>query len=61
MIWPYGIVAVCVGTNKQKVKSEALRILKEKYGTGPVDRPAAMCSLPITSDDILIQKISVVE
>lgn len=48
---------ICVGTNKNKLKKEALRILKEIHGTGPVDRGRAGCSVPITGDDVLIEEI----
>lgn len=52
---------ICIGTNKKKVSRGALKMLKEKYGTGPVSRGAAMCSIPITMTDIEIVKLPVVE
>lgn len=48
---------ICAGTNKRKVASEALRILKAKHGTGPVSRGQAMCSIRITADDIEIVEV----
>lgn len=51
---------ICVGSNKNKLKKETLRILKEVHGTGPVDRGMAGCSVPITGDDILIEEIKTV-
>jgi len=52
--WEEPIVA---GTNKRKLLSEALQILKAEHGTGSVDRGAAMCQIPITADDIEIVEI----
>lgn len=57
MKWCERNEAVCVGTNKAKLALEALRILREEHGTGPVDRGQAMCSVPITLDDIKIKEI----
>ena len=51
---------ICVGSNKKKLKKEALRILKEIHGTGPVDRGIARCSVPIMGDDVLIEEIKMV-
>lgn len=48
---------ICAGTNKYKISTEALRRLKLQYGTGPVNRGAAGCSVPITYDDIEVVKI----
>lgn len=48
---------IIAGTNKRKLLSEALRILKAKHGTGAVDRGAALCQIPITSDDLEIVEI----
>lgn len=45
---------ICVGTNKRKLLSEALRTLKAEHGTGPVCRGQAMCHVPITADDVEI-------
>lgn len=52
---------VCIGRNKQKVARAALKILKQENGEGPVNRGAAMCSAPITIDDIEILEIPVIE
>lgn len=52
---------IIAGTNKRKLLSEALRMLKEKHGTGPVDRGAAMCQIPITADDIEIVEIPLLQ
>ena len=46
-----------VGHNKRKLLTEALRILKAEHGTGDVCRGQAMCSLPITAEDIEIRPI----
>ena len=51
---------ICAGKNKKNVRKEALRILKEREGTGPVDRGMAMCSVKITYDDIEIVEIPVI-
>jgi hypothetical protein len=48
---------IIAGTNKRELLSKALKILKAKHGTGPVDRGAAMCQIPITADDIEIVEI----
>ena len=48
---------ICAGTNKQKVATEALRILKSKHGTDRVNRGQAMCSVKITADDVEVVEI----
>ena len=48
---------ICAGTNKRKIISEALRILKAEHGTDPVSRGQAMCSVKITADDIDVVEI----
>ena len=48
---------IIAGTNKRKILSEALKILKAEHGKGLVDRGAAMCQIPITADDIEIVEI----
>lgn len=48
---------IIAGTNKRKLLSEALKILKAEHGAGPVDRGAAMCQIPITADDVEIIEI----
>ena len=48
---------IIAGTNKRKILSRALEILKAEHGTGPVDRGVAMCQIPITADDIEIVEI----
>jgi len=60
MCWPGTIEPICAGTNKRTVTREAVRLLREEYGDGPVPRPAAMCSVPITSSDIEIVTLPVV-
>jgi hypothetical protein len=45
---------ICAGHNKKVVRSNALRLLKEEHGTGPVCRGQAMCSVKISHDDIEI-------
>lgn len=57
MIWPEAYEPICVGTNKKKITTEAVRILKEYHGNGPVERPQAFCSVPIRKNDIDIQEI----
>ena len=57
MKWCERNEAICAGTNKAKLVLEALRILREEHGTGPVDRGQAMCSVPITMSDIEISEI----
>jgi hypothetical protein len=51
---------ICVGTNKRKVASHALALLKAEHGTGLVNRGLAMCSARITADDIEVVAIPVV-
>lgn len=51
---------ICIGTNKKKLKKEALRRLREEHGTGRVDRGQAMCQVKITYDDIKIEPIQLV-
>lgn len=57
MMWCEREVPVCAGTNKKKLIKEALRLLRAEYGNGPVWRRAALCSMPITANDIEIVKI----
>jgi hypothetical protein len=54
MMWCEREQPIVAGTNKRKLISEALKILKAEHGTGPVCRGQAMCALPITADDIEI-------
>lgn len=61
MQWPERIAPVCVGGNKQRTYNEALRLLRDEYGTGDVLRQAAMCSMPITGDYIDMQQIPFIE
>jgi hypothetical protein len=60
MQWPGTLEPICAGTNKRAVTREAVRLLRVEHGDGPVDRPAAMCSVPITASDIEIASIPVV-
>lgn len=60
MRWPETIEPICAGTNKRAVVLEAVRLLRIEHGDGPVSRPAAMCSVPITSTDIEIVSVPVV-
>jgi hypothetical protein len=48
---------IIAGTNKRKVLSDALKILKKEHGTGSIDRGAALCQMPITADDVEIVEI----
>ena len=48
---------IIIGTNKKKLLTAALKILKEEHGYGKVCRGQAMCRVKITRDDILIQEI----
>lgn len=57
MMWCEREEPIVAGTNKRKLISEALKILKAEHGTGPVCRGQAMCALPITADDIEIVEI----
>ena len=52
---------IVAGTNKRKLISEALKILKAEHGTGPVCRGQAMCALPITADDIEIVEVPMMQ
>lgn len=60
MKWAGSNEPICVGTNRKKTLSAALKIMKEEHGMGPVDRGAAFCSAPITYDDIDISTIKVI-
>jgi len=60
MVWPGAIEPVCAGTNKRIVTREAVRLLRLRHGDGPVNRPAAMCSVPITASDIKIVTVPLV-
>lgn len=57
MQWPGTIEPICAGANKRNVTREAVRLLRQEYGRGPVNRPTAMCSAPITASDIEIVTI----
>ena len=57
MIWPRGLEAICVGTNKKKTSKEALLILKEEHGRGLVLRPGTMCSAKLVYDDIEMERL----
>jgi hypothetical protein len=48
---------ICIGRNKRKVAQYALKLMKEKHGTGPVCRGAAFCQVRITMDDIEVIEI----
>lgn len=60
MKWPNTLEPICAGTNKRTVTKEAVRLLKREHGEGPVNRPSAMCSVPITATDIEIVIVPVV-
>ena len=51
---------LCCGTNKKKVKKYAYDKARIIYGTGPVNRGAAMCSSKITMNDIGIDEIEII-
>lgn len=51
---------VCAGTNQKEVAQKALKMLRDEYGVGPIPRGMAMCSVPITMDDIEVVKIPVI-
>ena len=57
MQWAEREEPVIAGTNKRKLLTEALKILKTEHGTGLIDRGAAMCQSPITADDVEIIEI----
>jgi hypothetical protein len=61
MKWSGGEEPICAGTNKKEVAREALRILKLVHGTGPVSRGMAMCSVPITMDDIEVIQVPFIQ
>ena len=61
MKWCETTEPICAGTNKKKLISKALKILKLEHGTGPVNRGMAMCNVPITADDIEIDRIPLLE
>jgi hypothetical protein len=61
MKWSGGEEPICAGTNKKEVAREALRILKLVHGTGPVSRGMAMCSVPITADDIEVIQVPFIQ
>lgn len=61
MMWCEREQPIIVGTNKRKLISEALKILKAEYGTGPIFRGRAMCALPITADDIEIVEVPMMQ
>lgn len=52
MRWPEYDEPVCAGHDILKLRKHALRILLSEHGDGDVLRPAAMCSAPITDDDL---------
>jgi len=54
------IEPICVGANKRIVTREAVRLLQMEYGDGPINRPGAMCSVPITASDIEIVTVPIV-
>jgi hypothetical protein len=61
MKWPDFILEpICAGTNKRTVIREAVRLLKIEHGDGPVERPLAMCSTPITASDIEVVTVPVI-
>lgn len=57
MRWPEYDEPICAGTNKEKLVTEAVKILKKEHGLGPVPRQMAMCSVPIQRNDINIWEI----
>lgn len=59
--WPESFEPLCIGKNKKKVHKRAYDMARELYGTGPVERRAAMCSVKIQMDDIHITKIEEVK
>jgi hypothetical protein len=59
MCWCENQVPVCAGTNKKRLVKEALRLLREEYGTGPVWRHGSLCSMPIVANDIDIVEIPI--
>ncbi len=61
MMWCEREQPIVAGTNKRKLISEALKILKAEHGTGAVCRGQAMCALPITADDIEIVEIPIMQ
>jgi hypothetical protein len=61
MMWCEREQPIVVGTNKRKLISEALKILKAEHGTGPVCRGQAMCALTITADDIEIVEVPMMQ
>jgi hypothetical protein len=61
MMWCEREEPIIAGTNKRKLISEALKILKAEHSTDPVCRGQAMCSLPITADDIEIIEIPIMQ
>jgi len=61
MMWCEREQPIIAGTNKRKLISEALKILKAEHGTGPVCRGQAMCALPITADDIEIVEVPMMQ
>jgi hypothetical protein len=60
MKWSESEEPVCAGTNKRKVKKEAFRILRSKYGKESISRGSALCFAPIAYDDIEISKIPII-
>ena len=61
MMWCEREQPIIAGTNRRKLISEALKILKAEHGTGPVCRGQAMCALPITADDIEIVEVPMMQ
>lgn len=57
MCWAGKQEPICAGTNKAKLLNKALEILREEHGHGNVYRHGAMCSAPISKDDIEIIEI----
>ena len=61
IMWCEREQTIVAGTNKRKLISEALKILKAEHGTEPVCRGQAMCALPITADDIEIVEVPMMQ
>lgn len=57
MCWPEREVPVAASYSKTGLKADAVEILRKEYGTGDIERPGAMCSLPISKYDIEIVEI----
>lgn len=61
MLWCEIKEPICIGKNKKRVKSEALKILKKLHGNKSIDRGQAMCSAKISGSDIEVCEIKVID